>query len=367
MLKVGIDIRDLRIAKTGVKTYTEELIKAFKKQNDSEVKFVYLDTFIAVYTGKNKFLKLIEHIRFTFWKQLVLPIIARLKGCDVIFCADFFVPYFKMGTKTVPVLHDAFFFEYPEHYNKLWLFLFHKLGVNAAKKADAIITPTQYAKLRITEFSNLPAEKIQVIHEGPKSLDASMADDAKLTETLTEQKYILHVGVMEKRKNIINLLKAFLLLIDVHPEVKLVLVGQFSPKKDMNDQTAILDFINQNMLNENVILPGYVPDNKLVHYYKNASMYVFPSINEGFGIPVLEAFEQGLPVAIANNSCLPEIAGNAALSFDPFNPEDIYQKMRLIIEDADLKNSLIAKGKERIKQFSWEITAKQTINLFKRL
>ena len=366
-IKVAIDIRDLRIAKTGVKTYTEELIKAFKKYAGSEIEFVYLDTSFPVYTGRNKFFKLIEHIRFTFWKQLLLPIKAKLNGCAIIFCADFFVPYFKMGMKTVPVLHDAFFFEYPEHYNKLWLFLFHALGVKAAKKADGIITPTNYTKHKIAALSGLNEKKITAIYEGPKSLTNLGNEDLLLSDMLSQQKYILHVGVMEKRKNIINLLKAYILILKNHPDVKLILVGQFSPKKDMDDQEAIKAFIYENLLEQNVILPGYVSDDKLHHYYKNALMYVFPSINEGFGIPILEAFEHGLPVLIANNSCLPEIAADAALSFNPYEPVEIYDKIKMLLEDESLRKDLIKRGYERLKLFSWTNTAKQTINLFEQI
>lgn len=366
-IKIAVDIRDLRIAKTGVKTYTEELIKAFKKNTGTKIEFAYLDATFPVYTGRNKFFKLLEHIRFTIWKQLLLPLKAKMNGCDIIFCADFFVPYFKMGMKTVPVLHDAFFFEYPEHYNKLWLYLFHTLGLNAAKRADAIITPTNYTKHKIATLSGLNEEKITAIYEGPKSLTGLGKKDSTLSDRLTQQKYILHVGVMEKRKNIINLLKAYLLVLKNHPDLKLILVGQFSPKKDMDDQQAIKAFIVENQLGQNVIMPGYVSDDKLIHYYKNALIYVFPSLNEGFGIPVLEAFEHGLPVLIANNSCLPEVAENAALSFDPYNPIDIHDKIKRLLEDDDLRIDLVKRGYERLKLFSWGHTAKQTINLFEKI
>src|SRR4051812_34674732 len=117
MLKIGVDVRDLRIAKTGARTYLDELIKEFKLLENDKVRFFYFDASIPVYTGRGKFLKLVEHIRFITWKQVILPLKAFFRNCDVIFCSDFFVPYMHLGYKTIPVLHDAFFFEYPEHYN----------------------------------------------------------------------------------------------------------------------------------------------------------------------------------------------------------------------------------------------------------
>ena len=365
-IKVAVDIRDLRIAKTGVRTYTLELINEFNKYPAEQIQFIYPDTFLPVYTGRNKFLKLIEHLRYFTWKQLILPITAFAKGCDIIFCADFFVPYFSFGIKTVPMLHDAFFFEYPEHYNSIWLWLFRKLGVSAARRAAAIITPTNYTKNKIAQLSGIHIQKLVAIYEGPKTLQ--MPIDSFANTVLPEgQKYILHVGVLEKRKNLLNLLKAFLLLQQTNPELKLVLVGAPSPKTDMDDSDNITAFIDQNNLQGKVLITGYVPDAALASYYKNALMYVFPSINEGFGIPVLEAFSQQVPVLIANNSCLPEVAGDAAITFNPFDAEDIFEKIKMVAGDQQLRETLIARGNQRIKQFTWQHAAKQTVALFETL
>ncbi len=365
-IKVAVDIRDLRIAKTGVRTYTKELINEFEKYPANQICFIYLDTFMPVYTGRNKFLKLIEHIRYIFWKQLVLPATALLNGCDIIFCADFFVPYFSPGMITVPVLHDAFFFEYPQHYNRLWLMLFRTLGIGAAKKAGAIITPTGYTKKKIAQLSGIAMEKLEVIYEGPKTFNGASAASVN-TQLSIGKKYILHVGVLEKRKNLINLLKAFILLQHTNPGLKLVLVGAPSAKAHMDDSENIAAFIMENNLAQQVILTGYVPDSALSSYYENALIYVFPSLNEGFGIPVLEAFSRQLPVLIANNSCLPEVADDAAISFDPYDPQDIFEKVKTLINDELLRKRLIAKGTARAKLFSWQHAAQQTVALFETL
>ena len=110
-IKIGVDIRDLRIAKTGSKTYLEEIYHQFKSgKYDHE--FVYFDTSFPVYQGRSKALKLIEHIRFIIWKQLILPIKARKNRCDILFCTDYFVPYFTPGFIAIPIFYDAFFYEY---------------------------------------------------------------------------------------------------------------------------------------------------------------------------------------------------------------------------------------------------------------
>ncbi|MFA6945927.1 MAG: glycosyltransferase family 1 protein [Pedobacter sp.] len=365
-IRVGLDIRDLRIAKTGSRTYLEEIYNQFKS-NKYDCEFVYFDTSFPVYTGKYKVFKLIEHIRFFIWKQLILPVKTKLNKCDILFCTDYFVPYFTPGFKAIPVFYDAFFYEYSNHYNSQWLKLFKWVGVNAAKKASVIITITEYTRNRISHFTGIDRSKIKSIHLAPKKMAIAEPEPGYSPAfKIPTSKFILHVGTQEKRKNLVRLIEAFKLLhLAEHTEYSLILVGQPSPKMDMDDSAAIQETINRLDLRKYVIAPGYASDNDLAYFYKHARMYVFPSINEGFGLPVLEAFHHKLPVIVADNTCLPEVGGDAVLCFDPFNVEDISQKMKELIEDNELRNELIKKGSERLKLFSWEKNAEELIKTFK--
>lgn len=164
----------------------------------------------------------------------------------------------------------------------------------------------------------------------------------------------------------VRLIEAFnLLRIDGHHDYSLILVGQPSPNNDMDDNEAIYEKIKKLGLQNDVITSGYASDNELSYFYKYAEMYVFPSINEGFGLPVLEAFHHNLPVIVSDNTCLPEVGGDAVLCFNPFDIEDIYLKMKTIIENPDLKFELIKKGNERLKLFSWNKIAGELIKTFK--
>ena len=113
-------------------------------------------------------------------------------------------------------------------------------------------------------------------------------------------------------------------------------------------------------------MPGYVSDQLLAKFYQHALIYVFPSRNEGFGIPVLEAFAYGLPVIIANNSCLPEIAGDAALSFDPADESALYEKFQILLSNEDLRKEMSKKALERLSFFSWEKAAKELKSIFRK-
>ena len=369
--KIGIDIRDLKIAKTGAHTYLSELCKAIKNsEQDLQFEYVFLDTRLPVYTGSSKIGKLWEQVNYIFWKQITLPIKAWLTGCSLVFCTDYFVPYMHLGFTTVSVFHDAFIWEYPSHYNKYWLGLFKTFGVSAAKKASAVVTVTSYAKDQIAKYSGIDATKIVPIHIGPKSSIAENEFDAivdHIVEPLLQKKYILHVGTIEKRKNLITLLKAFELLLQNNTQdLYLIIIGQKSNKPTLKDDAVFEMVAASSLLKERVIFTDFLSDSQTAQLYKHAALYVFPSVNEGFGIPILEAFAHKVPVLTSNNSCLPEVAGNAAIGFDPYNPDALSTLIAQTLQDQALLESLQQKGTERLKNFTWGKTLKELEAVFER-
>jgi glycosyltransferase involved in cell wall biosynthesis len=369
--KIGIDIRDLKIAKTGAHTYLSELCKAIKNSEpDLQFEYVFLDTHLPIYTGSSKIGKLWEQLNYMIWKQLTLPFMAWKKGCSLVFCTDYFVPYMHLGFTTIPVFHDAFIWEYPSHYNKYWLGLFKTFGVSAAKKASAVVTVTSYAKDQIAKYSGIDATKIVPIHIGPKSSIAENEFGAVVdhsVEPLLQKKYILHVGTIEKRKNLTSLLAAFELLLQNNTQdLYLIIVGQKSNKPTLKDDAVFEMVAASSLLKEHVIFTGYLTDSQTAQLYKQAALYVFPSVNEGFGIPILEAFAHKVPVLASNNSCLPEVAGNAAISFDPYNPDALSTLIAETLQDQALLESLQQKGTERLTHFTWGKTLTALEAVFER-
>lgn len=364
-IKVAVDTRDLKISKTGTKTYLEEIITAFSKPSP-DFKFHFIKAMLPVYSGKNLFLKSIEHIRFFFWKQIQLPFICLVHRCDILYCTDYFLPFLSFHFKTAVVFHDAFFWEYPEHYNPLWLKILNTFGVRAARKADAIITTTHYSKNQLIKYLGFNSNKIHVIYLAPKSSTRKVNATNLIIDP--NKKYILHIGVLEIRKNLQNLIKAFhLLLQDGFEDYYLVLGGSNSVKTNLDDSPNIRSLINQLSLQERVIITGFIPDEELAGLYQYSSAYAFVSINEGFGIPMLEAFQNKVPVLIANNSCLPEVAGGAAIMCNPFDTIDIKNGLKTILQNNSLREELVRKGTERLAMFSWKMTAENTLSVFKKM
>ena len=380
---VGVDISDLKVAATGQKTFLSELHTQFlsldtKNNANATVTsvsgqnftFVYFSSPFPIIKSRFKIALLSQHMMFQVWKQILLPILAWLNRCDIVFCTDYFVPYFHLGFKTVQVFHDAFFFQNSEHYNKHWFVLHKYLAMPAAKKSSFIITPSDYALQTVHKYAGISMDKLVRIYEAPKNLDLIEVDNNDpVLSGFIHTKYIFHVGVFEKRKNLLNLIKAYNELIkngSAYEQINLVLAGKGTGRAESDVSGEIIALINELGLNKRIILTGYLTDKQLKTTYQNALMYVFPSMNEGFGIPVLEAFKAGIPVLVANNSCLPEIGGDAVIQFDPFNVKDIAEKMQRVIDNVDIRNDLIAKGDIRLKYFSWKQTAQELLKVFER-
>lgn len=366
-IKVAVDVRDLKVAASGARSYLESLIIEFKKPNE-EFDFYFLDTERDVYTGSNIFLKLKEQFNYFYWKQIQLPKKAKELGCQILFCSDFLVPLYSKGIKTIPVFHDAFFWEFPHHYNYFWLSAFKYFVLLAAKKSTFIVTPTHYTKSQLLKFTILKSNQIVVVGEGPKTILKIKEVYVKPhLEKVLQNKYLLHVGTFEKRKNLPFLISAFKFVLENgYPNLKLVLVGKASNKITLDDSVKIKETIFNEQLQDSVILTGYLNDQEVEIMYQHATLYVFPSINEGFGIPVLEAFKYKVPLLIADNTCLPEITSNAGMLFNPYNKKELSNAILKLLKDTSLRENFIQLGTKRLENFSWDITAKDLMELFKK-
>ncbi len=232
------------------------------------------------------------------------------------------------------------------------------------KNAKKIITISNFTKDDLIKTYNADADKIEVIYHGyNKFLYNGEADRKKTKEILykygVDTPYLFYIGRIENKKNLPALIEAFALLKeDKKIKEKLVLVGRAGYGYD-----EVNYMIDQFNLSDEVIIPGWVEEDDLPFFYAGATAFVFPSKYEGFGIPLLQAMASGVPIVTSKVSAIPEVVQNSVLFFDPYNIDDMKNKIKKIIIDKGLQKELVKKGKERIKYFSWEKCAKETLNI----
>jgi glycosyltransferase involved in cell wall biosynthesis len=231
----------------------------------------------------------------------------------------------------------------------------------AVRRASCVITLSQYTASQLVQHCSVPAKRIRVIPAGVDLPARVLSEQERLEERekIAGKGYemILTVGVIQTRKNTLNILRALTLL---PPEYKLVLAGG---GKGYGSE-AVYEFTRANALDSRVVLLGYVPDERLAMLYEAASVFLFPSLEEGFGIPVLEAMAHGIPVVTSNVSSLPEVGGAAALYTDPRDPADIAEKVMCTLNDGNLRVNMIREGLARAREFTWDRVAEQTCQVY---
>ena len=298
------------------------------------------------------FKKILNHLLYFGWKQLLLPWVILFKRVDVVVAPDYMLPLIHFGAKGVPVFHDTFYWELRKNYNPLWRVYFLFLVRAGLRKSSMIISTTEYisGKIRRLVTHKYP---IQSVYQCAKELKpANNSYDLAQHGIASGSPYFLHLGVFDDRKNLVLLVEAFDQFLKTVPDkdFKLVLAGSPAVTIFHNSFGKVQQLVKEKGLGDRVILPGFVPEGALSVLYNRAFAYVFPSLEEGFGIPVLEAMQAQIPVIISDQPALVEVAGGAACVFDRHDPAALCQQM-VQLQDEGIRLQLISKGKARATQF----------------
>ncbi|MFA5776898.1 MAG: glycosyltransferase family 1 protein [Parcubacteria group bacterium] len=273
----------------------------------------------------------------------------------------------RKNLKTTITIHDLAFKYFPQLFPRKDLRRLNIFTDFAIKNSDKIIAVSNSTKNDILKFyPEIKEEKIKVIYHGFETelFQGEIPEENKnkilKTYNLQPKNYILYVGALQPRKNLEILIKAFDKIKKENQDLKLVLAGG---KAWMWE--GIVNKIKNSEYEKDIIITETIPFEEVVVLYRNASVFVFPSLYEGFGIPLLEAFASGVPVISASNSSLPEVGGNAALYFNEKDSEDLSCKIRSVLKDDNSRKELIEKGNEQVKKFSWDKCARETIEVIK--
>ncbi|MBL6592393.1 MAG: glycosyltransferase family 4 protein [Flavobacteriaceae bacterium] len=360
--KVYIDVFYYKTALSGLKTYIEELVKASKNNGSHEIEYIIshdinkLKNKHFFINSKFRIIRWIFQFRYLLWKQIILPFKLLINKVDILICPDYVAPIFCHSKKIV-VIHDNFFWKYPKNYPWIWRNYYTKLIQLGLDSKTTIVTTSNYSKKGLESlFKKI---KIYPIYQTSESFSIQQTNK-------NEKKYILHVGTFEKRKNLLTLVKAFKKLKDeLKVEYKLVLAGSTYINGDNNVLLKIQKYIAEHNLFSSILMPGYIDKNKALYFYSNSLMYVFPSIDEGFGIPLLEALKLRVPVICSDIPIFREIADDSVLYFEKQNEYNLFERMKELIQSEELSNKLVSKGFERVQKFNRNNFIKEFEKIYK--
>jgi glycosyltransferase involved in cell wall biosynthesis len=309
---------------------------------------------------------------YPFWEQIALPLAAAREGCQVLHCTSNTAPIFSK-VPLVTIIHDIIYLEQVSLFRKGGS-LYQKFGNMyrrwvvpiIARKSKVVTTVSEYEKERIGGFLNLKAN-LKAVYNGvgshfKKITDQSVLDATKIKYKLPDT-FLFFLGNTDPKKNTPNVLKAFALF-NKTSEIKYKLV-----MLDYDEQELMktLREIGHPELRKDIIMTGYVPNAELPAIINQCEVFLYPSLRESFGIPILEGMACGVPVVTSNTSSMPEIAGDAAFIVDPTQPEAIAAAVRKIIENDAYRNELCNKGIQRASLFSWKAMAIKYLEIYKEV
>ena len=305
-----------------------------------------------------------------FYMHCWVPGSVLLKNIDLIHFPANIVPIFSPCLSVVTIL-DMMFVRYPESYDSDYLKFANLFFPLSARRADKIITISEFSKKDIVRFCKVPEEKVEVVYLGVEPeffhVDANSASAFVSSQYgLGQKPYVFFAGEIGPRKNLDNLIRAIAQL-KVMPkcnQIELVLVGE----RRASDYLSYLEILIEELgLTGDVRWLDFVPRSHLRYILKTARISAFVSLCEGFGLPIIEAMACGTPVICSNVSSMPEIAGNAAVIVDPRDVGQIADGIFSMLTQPDLRDEFVARGKKRALHFTWENTAVKTIGIYKSL
>ncbi|MBI5284279.1 MAG: glycosyltransferase family 4 protein [Chloroflexi bacterium] len=370
-MRIAIDATSMPPQPAGAGIYAMELVRAMAEHDrrDGYALFVRGDSLDAALDGRRNWR--VEHVGASSrparlaWEQLQLPRALASLGIDVLHSTHHTLPLAGVRCGRVVTIHDVTFFRIPERYPAARRLYMQVLTRLSAKVADAIIVPSNAVRDDVVRTLRVPAAKVTTVYEAAGPQFAPVERDVALAVARRhgiDAPYVLSVGSLEPGKNRTRLIRAMRRLRDEGLDYRLVVVGQKAWKYESD-----LDLVGQLGMSDRVIFPGYVRQDDLPALYGGATAFAFPSLYEGFGLPVIEAMAGGVPVVTSNISATAEVAGDAALLVDPLSVDAIAGGLRHLLTDGELRADFARRGLDRAAEFSWRRAADETHAVYVRV
>lgn len=364
---IGIDARSFHW--TGVGRYLRNLVNELFVIDTKNNYTLFLDKkgFDAFTPPREGITKVLSDMPwYSFQEQIKFPRILKKHNFDLVHFPHFNLPLIY-NDPFIVTIHDLTLSFFP---GQKMTSLMHRMAYqatirHACKKAQGIIAVSKNTKKDLEQLLSVPASKVDVIYEASEqeynaNMDPQKAEMIKKKYGIRKP-YLMYVGVWRNHKNILGLLSAFAKILERGLDYQLVIVGKPDPH-----YPEVMQKMDELKIRNSVVLPGFVPEEELPVFFQACDLFVFPSFYEGFGLPPLEAMASGCPVASSNTSCMPEILGDAAEYFDPYNTEDMARAIESVVRNRVRSQELRAKGLEHAKRFSWKTMAQQTLAAYNK-
>jgi len=360
-------------AKSGTWQVMNNIINVLKKIDKKNEYILYVENtynndlgslpnnFHIVRTSINANLPLLNIL----WHTFILPVRIMKDKVDILHFPLHSLSLLFKVKPTILTIHDLTEYRLKNYYSKSRILYRKAMLPISSKLADRIIAVSEYTKEEIIRIFKIRPQKILVIYNAANSrykpINKAQCKEFLRKKYKIDSPFILYVGqIQHPNKNIVRLLHAFSKIkSDFRVKNKLVLVGKSHPSANIVYQT-----VDELHLNKDLFFTGYIPDEDLPYFYNAASLFVYPSLYEGFGIPVTEAMACGCPVIASDTSSLPEVAGDAGILIDPKNIDEIAKAIIEVLNNSIKREKMVQKGFKQIKKFSWEDSAKKYIEMY---
>ena len=364
-MRIAIDIRKLH--DFGIGTYIRNLLRQLAKL-DSGSEYVLLcqerDGALAAALGRNFRAVTDNSPTYSLREQMSIPLALRRERPDVFHAPHYVLPVLS-GARSVVTIHDCIHLMFPEYLPNRAAYAYAQASIWAAThKASRILTVSESSKRDILRFFDVPADRITVIYN---AIDDRFREQPPESEVVRVREryqlhgsFVLYAGNVKPHKNLERLIEAFDLVRQSGlDDLKLVVIGD-----QVSKYAELRRAVHRHNLHKYVRFLGYMPDETLAILYRLTSVFVFPSLYEGFGLPPLEAMASGAPVVTSNVSSLPEVAGDAAMLVDPYEPKSIADGIRRVLTEPELRDELRARGLRRAAEFSWEQSTRRVRQIY---
>ncbi|MEI6883260.1 MAG: glycosyltransferase family 1 protein [Bacteroidota bacterium] len=372
-MRIGIEGQRLfRRKKHGMDMVALELVKNLMKidyENEYYI-FVKKDENPCLESIRNFNIVELESKSYPIWEQKSLPIAAKKAGCEILHCTSNTAPIYT-SIPLVVTLHDIIYMEslslFKKGFSNYQKFgnIYRRMVIpRVAKKCIKLITVSEYSKNRISTFFHIDDSRIKAIYNGVSphfhpTTNNEIISNIKLSYKLPE-KFVLFLGNTDPKKNTIGVLRAISIFNKTSEDKIHLVMLDFEKEALIN----LIDKVRDKDLINYITLPGYVNYSDLPGIYSMSSIFLYPSLTEGFGIPILEAMACGTPVITSNTSSMPEIGGNAAIFIDPYKPEQIADAIALLLSDPEKCKQLVTLGFEQSKKFTWRNMATEVLDVY---